>query len=345
MKNTIIVLLVLFCTNLVIAQVKIGDSPETLDSTSLLELESNSKVLVISRMSEAEMLALSPLQGAMVYNTDSSCIFYYDGTIWNNLCAGGNTGSISWGTITGTLANQADLAAEFQNYVNLTAAQSIAGEKTLTEKFTVDTGVPTEQVAEFIGRVKGEIGTEPEDFVTKAQLDASGGGGGGSTWGSISGDLALQTDLAAEFQNYVDLTTAQSIAGEKTLTEKFTVDTGTPTDQIAEFLGRVKGEIGIEPEDFVTKAQLDASGGGGGGSTWGSITGTLINQTDLAAEFENYVDLTTTQSIAGEKTLTEKLTVDTGALNDQVAEFLGRVKGEEGTDPEDFVTKVTIRCC
>ncbi|QCW98791.1 hypothetical protein FGM00_01155 [Aggregatimonas sangjinii] len=339
MKNLFVFFLVLVCTNFGTAQVKIGDNPQSLDPTSILELESNSKVLVISRMPEAEILGLTPLQGAVVYNTDASCIFYYDGSNWNNLCNGGSTGNISWGTITGNLTDQADLADELQNYVDLTTEQSIAGEKTLTEKFTVDTGTPTDRVAEFLGRVKGEDGTAPEDFVTKAQLDASGGGGGGGgTWGSITGTLSDQMDLAAAFQNYVDLATAQSIAGEKTLTEKFTVDTGTTTDQVAEFLGRVKGEDGTAPEDFVTKAQLDASPGGGGG-TWGSITGTLSDQTDLAATFQNYVDLSTAQSIAGEKTLTEKFTVNTGGMNDQVAEFLGRVKGENGTELDDFVTR------
>lgn len=323
MKRPFIFFLVLICTNLVTAQIKIGDNPQTLDPTSLLELESNSKVLVISRMSEVEILALSPLEGAMVYNTDASCIFYYDGTNWNNLCAGGSAGNISWGAISGTLADQTDLAAEFQNYVNLTTTQSIAGEKTLTDRLTVNTGTTTDQVAEFLGRVKGEAGMADEEFVTKAQLDASIGSSGGGTWGSITGDLAVQLDLATEFENYVNLTTDQSIAGEKTLTNKLTVNTGTTTDQVAEFFGRVKGEEGTAPEDFVTKAQLDASGGSGGGA-WGSITGTLASQTDLAAEFLNYVNLTSDQSIAGEKT------------------FLTPVKGQDGIAPEDLVTRLQL---
>lgn len=177
MKSFLLVL-VLIISTLGNAQVKIGDTPQTLDEASLLELESTSKVLVISRISEAQMLALSPLPGAMVYNIDASCIFYYNGTNWNNLCTDN-----SWGAISGNITAQADLAAEFQNYVNLTSPQSIAGEKTLTEKFTVNTGTTTDQIAEFLGRVKGENGTAPEDFVTKAQLDASAGASG--TTGSI----------------------------------------------------------------------------------------------------------------------------------------------------------------
>ena len=65
------------------------------------------------------------------------------------------------------------------------SVQSIAGEKTLTEKLTVDTGAPTDQIAEFLGRVKGENGTAPEDFVTRLQLDAVNATGATGTPGSI----------------------------------------------------------------------------------------------------------------------------------------------------------------
>ncbi|WP_298488590.1 hypothetical protein [uncultured Maribacter sp.] len=271
MKNLLLILLFIY-TNLVIGQIKIGDNPEILDTNSLLELESDSKVLVISRMSEAQILALTPLQGAMVYNTDASCIFYFDGSNWNNLCEGGSTGAISWGNITGTITDQADLVTELQNYVDLTTAQNIAGEKTLTEKFTVNTGDTSAQIAEFLGRVKGENAVDPEDFITKFQLDTlSTTGSATTTWADITGDIVDNTDLTTELANYVNLTTAQNVAGEKTLTEKFTVNTGDTSAQIAEFLGRVKGENGTEDEDFATMQQLNAVSAGALTGTPGSI--------------------------------------------------------------------------
>ncbi|SDM55156.1 hypothetical protein [Kriegella aquimaris] len=185
MKKFPLLISLLILANLVSAQIKIGENPQVLDSSSLLELESTTKALVISRVSETEMRALNPLQGAIVYNTDASCIFYYDGTNWNNLCAGSSTGNISWGAITGDLRDQTDLASQFQNYVDLTTAQSIAEEKTLTAKLTVDTGDVDAQIAEFLGRVKGEDGTAPEDFVTRLQLDAVAVGGHTGAKGSI----------------------------------------------------------------------------------------------------------------------------------------------------------------
>ncbi|MCG2461415.1 hypothetical protein K8352_11695, partial [Flavobacteriaceae bacterium F89] len=68
------------------SQVKIGDNPQTLDPASILELESTSRALVISRVSTAQMNTITPLRGAMVYNTDADCLYYYNGTSWINLC-------------------------------------------------------------------------------------------------------------------------------------------------------------------------------------------------------------------------------------------------------------------
>ena len=71
-------------------QVKIGDNPQTLDPGSVLELESTDKALVITRLTTGQMEALDPLRGALVYNTDTQCIHYFDGAQWVNLCDGAN---------------------------------------------------------------------------------------------------------------------------------------------------------------------------------------------------------------------------------------------------------------
>ncbi|SFR31985.1 hypothetical protein SAMN04490243_0402 [Robiginitalea myxolifaciens] len=70
----------------VYGQVKIGDNPQNIDLASLLELESTDKALVLSRVTTAEMNAIVPLEGAIVFNTDIACLFYYEGTQWINLC-------------------------------------------------------------------------------------------------------------------------------------------------------------------------------------------------------------------------------------------------------------------
>ncbi|MCP4976516.1 MAG: hypothetical protein GY931_10180, partial [Maribacter sp.] len=67
-------------------QIKIGDNPQNIDATSVLELESNSRVLVITRINTEQMNAIVPSAGAIVYNTDLQCIHYYDGALWINVC-------------------------------------------------------------------------------------------------------------------------------------------------------------------------------------------------------------------------------------------------------------------
>ncbi|MFD1063184.1 hypothetical protein ACFQ1Q_07985 [Winogradskyella litorisediminis] len=68
------------------SQVKIGNNPSIIDSNSILELESNEKVFVLTRITDAQMNTIVPLEGALIYNIDSECIFAYDGTRWKNLC-------------------------------------------------------------------------------------------------------------------------------------------------------------------------------------------------------------------------------------------------------------------
>lgn len=85
-KITLFLVLFVFLSSVLTAQVKIGDNPDLINSNSILELESNNKALVITRLSQIEMNALVPLNGALVYNIDAQCVFVFDGLIWKNLC-------------------------------------------------------------------------------------------------------------------------------------------------------------------------------------------------------------------------------------------------------------------
>ncbi|PIB29232.1 hypothetical protein BFP77_06920 [Maribacter sp. 4U21] len=87
MKSIVLIaLLTIFGIFTVSGQIKIGDNPQNIDSTSLLELESSSRVLVISRVSTLKMEAIAPQRGGVVYNTDTECLHYFDGSQWVNLC-------------------------------------------------------------------------------------------------------------------------------------------------------------------------------------------------------------------------------------------------------------------
>jgi len=78
--------LLLFCGFFSYSQIKIGDNPQNIDPSSILELESTSRAFVINRVTTAQMNAIVPIEGAMVYNTDIQCLHYYDGENWLNLC-------------------------------------------------------------------------------------------------------------------------------------------------------------------------------------------------------------------------------------------------------------------
>jgi hypothetical protein len=79
-------LLILFTSLAGFAQIKIGDNPQNINAGSLLELESTNRAFVITRVTTVQMNAITPIEGAMVYNTDIQCLHYYDGADWLNLC-------------------------------------------------------------------------------------------------------------------------------------------------------------------------------------------------------------------------------------------------------------------
>lgn len=77
---------ILLLVNLTFGQVKIGDNINTIDNGSLVELESDSKVFVVTRVSSTQMNSITPLNGALIYNTDDECLFQYRNDTWQSLC-------------------------------------------------------------------------------------------------------------------------------------------------------------------------------------------------------------------------------------------------------------------
>lgn len=97
---------------------------------------------------------------------------------------GGGGGSTTWGSITGTLSAQSDLALAL-------AAKLSAG--------TVTTSGLTQNTARLLGRWTAGVGAIQE-VTLGAGIALSGAGvltATGSTWGGITGTLSAQTDLAA----------------------------------------------------------------------------------------------------------------------------------------------------
>jgi hypothetical protein len=85
MKSLFFIGLTLLYSCISSAQVKIGGDPETIHPQSLLELKSQTKALILTVVTDNEMRSIRPLSGALVYNIDQNCLFYYHQR-WIPLC-------------------------------------------------------------------------------------------------------------------------------------------------------------------------------------------------------------------------------------------------------------------
>ena len=85
MKSLFLLGLTLLYSCISLAQVKIGGDPKIIHPHSLLELKSNTKALVLTVVTDLEMQAITPLNGALVFNIDQSCVFFYHQR-WMPLC-------------------------------------------------------------------------------------------------------------------------------------------------------------------------------------------------------------------------------------------------------------------
>ncbi len=85
MKFLFLLGLMLLFTCISVAQVKIGGDPETIHPHSLLELKSHTKALILTVVTDLEMQAITPLNGALVFNIDQGCVFFYHQR-WMPLC-------------------------------------------------------------------------------------------------------------------------------------------------------------------------------------------------------------------------------------------------------------------
>ncbi len=124
------------------SQVKIGDNATTINSASLLELETTNKGFVLPRVSLTSTSSSSPLAsglltGTIVYNTNSSItggsgigIYYWDGSKWNYLANTTITGNY-W-SITG---NSGTTPAS--NFIGTTDAKDFVAKTNNTERMRI----------------------------------------------------------------------------------------------------------------------------------------------------------------------------------------------------------------
>ncbi len=89
--NNLKIMVLAFCVivlfiNTLKAQVKIGDNPATINSSSLLEMESKSQGFLMPRMTDTERNSIaSPATGLQIFSTTTNRPNYFNGSSWVEL--------------------------------------------------------------------------------------------------------------------------------------------------------------------------------------------------------------------------------------------------------------------
>lgn len=133
----IVIIAMLSFSNNLKAQVKIGDNPATIENSSLLELESISKGLLIPRMTTAQRNAISnPATGLEIYNSSDNRFNFYNGSSWKSLANEGRDNYIVVKTV-------ADLPSPVGGIITLNAstAYEINGTISISDKIDVNNAI------------------------------------------------------------------------------------------------------------------------------------------------------------------------------------------------------------
>ena len=105
MKKHLLSLFLLSSSLSILAQqnVSISDVPATPNPTSVLDVSSTTKGMLMPRMTTVQRNAIiTPANGLLVYDIDVNCVMYYSTTLasWNSLCSGSNALSLIANTTT-----------------------------------------------------------------------------------------------------------------------------------------------------------------------------------------------------------------------------------------------------
>src|SRR5687768_15355711 len=99
-KNTTLVLLaacILFCIPVKAQSIAINEDGATPNTNAILDIKSNSKGVLLPRLSSSSRLAMPNVKGMLVYDSVTNSFWYNNGTGWQDLAAGSSTGK-DWGS-------------------------------------------------------------------------------------------------------------------------------------------------------------------------------------------------------------------------------------------------------
>ncbi|WP_282144183.1 beta strand repeat-containing protein [Cellulophaga baltica] len=250
MKITFPLAVLLLSIGMSYGQVKVGDNINSIDSNSILELESNSKVLVVTRITNTQMNAITPINGALAYNTDEDCLYQYRNNTWTSLCVditGGQTITTitdnNDGTFTYTNEAGIDVLVEKANLVDNSDGTYTFRNSTTT--LLIDTAADSNSYNNSISGITASNVQDAIDFI-KTETD--------------NAIAALQNDINTNTTNFTTFLDAKEDTANKstdgTLVDNSDVD--FPTEQAVKTY--VDTQVGaVNQDDDITAATLDAA--------------------------------------------------------------------------------------
>jgi hypothetical protein len=105
-KSTFIMLMALLCHEIIYAQQNVGIGTNTPNASSLLELNSSNKGLLVPRInliSETDVVTIvNPVISLLLYNTNNTLpegegYYFWNGTKWSKLATRSNLANLAWG--------------------------------------------------------------------------------------------------------------------------------------------------------------------------------------------------------------------------------------------------------
>ena len=120
-RNKIINLYLLLFSFIAYSQVKFGDNPANIGTSSLLELESSNKALLITRVATTASI-LSPVNGMLIYDLSANCIKGYQNGVWTE-CLGLTTSEL----VLIQIGNEGDSPNTVPSVVTTTQLASVPG--------------------------------------------------------------------------------------------------------------------------------------------------------------------------------------------------------------------------
>jgi hypothetical protein len=197
------------------AQVGIGVPTANIDASAQLEVASTSKGFLAPRMSETQKNAISsPASGLLVYQIDGTAgFYYYDGLAWKSGLA---TDAAVTNGLAAEVSNRTNADHALQTNIN-TLDSSVTANATIAANATALKEDSANKSADVTLANATNV-KFPTALAVKTYVDNQVASG---TATNVSGIVALANGgTGSATQNFIDLTSNQTVAGIKTFTAR-----------------------------------------------------------------------------------------------------------------------------